>query len=1330
MAKNSKPFYKSWSFWLLTLTLLLIIWFIWFGGESLHESLHDFSKRVLYGGIFFATILIMNLSYLLFTKEENRRKREERNLEFIRSKKEKLERRKEEKVVVTQLREKFYNAKRIIKKSSIYKMGAFSNYDLPWYLVVGEEKSKKASILRHSGLDFPVNINYKDSESKENQDDMTSFRWFFSEESVFINIPSAYVSTDTDRLERTVWDEFLRLFKKERWQRPVNGIILTLRAEQFLGNEGEKIDEYAKVLRTRFDEISKAFFSDIPIYVVISGLESLTGFREYFHTLTNEEKKEILGVTFEERLLNINRDTISINFSKLQEKLEGDRIDKLHREWSTSSRANAYFFNDEFRALLDKITEFSGYIFSKTRYHAPLMLRGIYFTSIDYKNVESQSREGVTGNLNDIPKGIFLPKVFEKVILSESNLVKIDKKFRKKYTIIQSALMALLFFVVVGSTTYWAMFINQENQEVRKVEDTIIHFNKIKESPLPSVVLTREGRKEKSPSQFQQIGQLGGVSGSNNLNFLSNKFELTDFAKRELISIAKKIKTFDATTRIKIIGYTDNVGDEDKNLILSQERANSIRDYFVSLGIERIRMETIGRGSSNAVASNDTPEGRSLNRRVEVFAYGLAEYEKRDPMYKENYSIKIRPEEWREVISTLETLCDVGADDKNSTIAMEIWKPGFYRIADRGEWVTKLYHQTLNTILLDRVAILIEKELLNSIADVNDFSNTNNIDEINRIRAGLKAYLLLANKKRRDLEPDYLKQYMLHRWGNLDEESIEKLNRHFERLLSIEMRDVQLNQKTIDRARSAIKMGKTDAELYYETLKEVTSNMNLKEFRFNQELAANPNSIKGGDYMIPAIYTKKGYEETISIRSKEILKEAIEVNWILGEEDGYSRSEFKYLHKQVLNLYFSDYRKVWNKALSKLTIPKYVDSKDLAEQLALYSSPSSPIIDVLRALKKNTLIYTLQEKAKIARDKDKTGLSAKLGKIGRVVNSVDDPHKQYKLDLRNFFKGYHQLLDKSNFPSRKLIPFQKRLRDVYEQMLMVESSTEPKKIAYDIVNKNSSEAHVGFDMKHTFIPIPVSNWYNQMLKQNWKQLTDMVKGHINKEFIDEIWDDYDSKIANRFPLNPESPDDIEMDDFIEFFGKGGVMDGFYKKYLFPFIDVNYRDRTYKVKKVDEESVAIDKKLVESMWLTKDIRDLLFDEGGSELKIEFKVKPIKLEKTLATMELQYEDQLLMYEHGPKLDQLFVAPGARKNSLAKFTLYDFDLKRVVKLRGRGEWAMLRVLYMLNPKITGDSRDGVGVTLSYNQGNYSGELYLQGKSSKIFSQENPLKLFKLER
>ena len=68
----------------------------------------------------------------------------------------------------------------------------------------------------------------------------------------------------------------------------------------------------------------------------------------------------------------------------------------------------------------------------------------------------------------------------------------------------------------------------------------------------------------------------------------------------------------------RLLGYTDNVGSEDGNIKMSQMRAESVLNYFVSRGIPKSRFEVVGMGSKNPVADNKTPEGRAKNRRVEI----------------------------------------------------------------------------------------------------------------------------------------------------------------------------------------------------------------------------------------------------------------------------------------------------------------------------------------------------------------------------------------------------------------------------------------------------------------------------------------------------------------------------------------------------------------------------------------------------------------------------------------------------------------------------------------------------------------------------------------
>ena len=70
--------------------------------------------------------------------------------------------------------------------------------------------------------------------------------------------------------------------------------------------------------------------------------------------------------------------------------------------------------------------------------------------------------------------------------------------------------------------------------------------------------------------------------------------------------------------KIEIAGHTDNIGSDAHNLKLSQDRANTIRNYLTGKGIKAIRLTAKGYGATEPVADNSTEEGRQLNRRTEV----------------------------------------------------------------------------------------------------------------------------------------------------------------------------------------------------------------------------------------------------------------------------------------------------------------------------------------------------------------------------------------------------------------------------------------------------------------------------------------------------------------------------------------------------------------------------------------------------------------------------------------------------------------------------------------------------------------------------------------
>ena len=102
-----------------------------------------------------------------------------------------------------------------------------------------------------------------------------------------------------------------------------------------------------------------------------------------------------------------------------------------------------------------------------------------------------------------------------------------------------------------------------------------------------------------------------------NVQFFTNSSVLIPSSKKDLEQLAVYLLE-NQDVKAKIIGHTDNVGSPSANMILSQHRAESVKTYLVSLGVNTDRIKAIGKGSTEPKTPNDTEEGRLMNRRVEV----------------------------------------------------------------------------------------------------------------------------------------------------------------------------------------------------------------------------------------------------------------------------------------------------------------------------------------------------------------------------------------------------------------------------------------------------------------------------------------------------------------------------------------------------------------------------------------------------------------------------------------------------------------------------------------------------------------------------------------
>lgn len=99
--------------------------------------------------------------------------------------------------------------------------------------------------------------------------------------------------------------------------------------------------------------------------------------------------------------------------------------------------------------------------------------------------------------------------------------------------------------------------------------------------------------------------------------FEQSDFNLTKEAKVQLDNFSKQLKE-NSQLKVKIIGYTDNIGDPRLNEALSEYRAKISLNYLTKLGIDASRLSWIGMGDKNPTSPNDTESNKQKNRRVEI----------------------------------------------------------------------------------------------------------------------------------------------------------------------------------------------------------------------------------------------------------------------------------------------------------------------------------------------------------------------------------------------------------------------------------------------------------------------------------------------------------------------------------------------------------------------------------------------------------------------------------------------------------------------------------------------------------------------------------------
>ena len=366
------------------------------------------------------------------------------------------------------IRERFEAALRTLEEASV---GARSGKDFvqqfPWYVIIGPPGAGKTTILRNSGLNFPL-TDQLGPDPVAGVGGTRHCDWWFTDEAVLIDTAGRYTTQDSNsEVDRAAWRGFLDLIRSHRRRRPINGVILAISLADVLTRSGEARRVHVEAIKRRLQELMRSFGMRLPVYIVVTKCDLVAGFSDFFEDLDDNGRAQIWGVTFPpDEAQNPFARHFGARFAELAGILEARVMTRLAEERSVARRARIYMFPREFRTLREPFEAFFGEIFKSSRFETQPVLRGLYLTSGTQEGTPLDRIVGAMSRTFGISSGLpapqhgkgkayFIRRVLTDVVFEEQDLVGTNRELERRLAIVQTGgyVAAAAAALVVG--TVW-----------------------------------------------------------------------------------------------------------------------------------------------------------------------------------------------------------------------------------------------------------------------------------------------------------------------------------------------------------------------------------------------------------------------------------------------------------------------------------------------------------------------------------------------------------------------------------------------------------------------------------------------------------------------------------------------------------------------------------------------------------------------------------------------------------------------------------------------------------------------------------------------------------
>lgn len=328
-----------------------------------------------------------------------------------------------------------------INKFKRYVNSQNYQYALPWYLILGVDKSGKKSLLKDGG-------NFVELYNLDEHSEHATYLSLFSNEKAVVVCPCGSLIVQQDDVEdkpelyKKLWLNLLSWINTQRARQPLNGVILTIDIHTLLVSNKQQKEAYINILHKRLDEVMDITQGELPIYIVMTKLDKLYGFEAIYHSLSKEQRESVLGVTFRHRGENWQEELTS--FWQNWAKQMNQALPNLLFKAIPSERDLIFSYVRQLTTAIDILSPFLEQLIANSgkSFH---FFKGVYLTSttqsgkMDNVFVQSASEQYDLG-VQSYPvwaakntQPYFSYELFKNVIFNFPNLAEENRIWKKAY---------------------------------------------------------------------------------------------------------------------------------------------------------------------------------------------------------------------------------------------------------------------------------------------------------------------------------------------------------------------------------------------------------------------------------------------------------------------------------------------------------------------------------------------------------------------------------------------------------------------------------------------------------------------------------------------------------------------------------------------------------------------------------------------------------------------------------------------------------------------------------------------------------------------------------